>query len=275
MARNEEKAQAMLNKWLTMKKDLATGDKERRPFLSSDCHTLPEAERWRRQIIKEVSKKVTEIQNAGLGEHRLRDLNDQINKLLREKYHWQRRIKELGGPDYNRIEPRAFDADGRELPGGGGYKYFGAAKDLPGVKELFQKSAPKEMRRTRGDMYKGIDPDYYGYRDEDDGVLLKKEAEVEKIAVAAAVRAFKRPRQEDAKEQQQQQLQEEEEEEGEEEERLLAQSLAAATGTKAGGAAASAATSAAVKAHVPVPRQEDIQAALMEKKKRALMSKYV
>jgi len=25
MARNEEKAQAMLNKWLTMKKDLATG----------------------------------------------------------------------------------------------------------------------------------------------------------------------------------------------------------------------------------------------------------
>ena len=32
------------------------------------------------------------------------------------------------------------------------------------MKELFQKAAPKEMRRTRGDMYKGIDPDYYGYR---------------------------------------------------------------------------------------------------------------
>ena len=29
-----------------------SGDKERRPFLSSDCQTLPEAERWRRQIIK-------------------------------------------------------------------------------------------------------------------------------------------------------------------------------------------------------------------------------
>lgn len=62
---------------------------------------------------------------AGLGEHRLRDLNDQINKLLREKGHWQRRIKELGGPDYGRSEPIAYDADGRELPGGGGYKYFG------------------------------------------------------------------------------------------------------------------------------------------------------
>ena len=31
-----------------------------------------------------------------MGEHRLRDLNDQINKLLREKFHWQRRIK-VGG----------------------------------------------------------------------------------------------------------------------------------------------------------------------------------
>ncbi|TFJ80179.1 hypothetical protein NSK_008486 [Nannochloropsis salina CCMP1776] len=103
MARNEEKAQAMLNKWLTMKKDLATGDKERRPFLSSDCHVLPEAERWRRQIIKEVTKKVSEVQNAGLGEHRLRDLNDQINKLLREKYHWQKRIKELVG-GYIRVQ---------------------------------------------------------------------------------------------------------------------------------------------------------------------------
>lgn len=37
---------------------------------------------------------------AGLGEFKIRDLNDEINKLLREKGHWQDRIKELGGPDY-------------------------------------------------------------------------------------------------------------------------------------------------------------------------------
>lgn len=37
---------------------------------------------------------------AGLGEFRIRDLNDEINKLLREKRHWQDRIIELGGPDY-------------------------------------------------------------------------------------------------------------------------------------------------------------------------------
>uniref|UniRef100_A0A8C9P9C0 Pre-mRNA-splicing factor ISY1 homolog n=1 Tax=Spermophilus dauricus TaxID=99837 RepID=A0A8C9P9C0_SPEDA len=74
--------------------------KERRPFLASECTELPKAEKWRRQIIGEISKKVAQIQNAGLGEFRIRDLNDEINKLLREKGHWEVRIKELGGPDY-------------------------------------------------------------------------------------------------------------------------------------------------------------------------------
>ena len=40
------------------------------------------------------------LSTAGLGEFRIRDLNDEINKLLREKRHWEDRIKELGGPDY-------------------------------------------------------------------------------------------------------------------------------------------------------------------------------
>ena len=37
---------------------------------------------------------------AGLGEFKLRDLNDEINKLIREKGHWEDRIVELGGTDY-------------------------------------------------------------------------------------------------------------------------------------------------------------------------------
>lgn len=37
---------------------------------------------------------------AGLGEFRIRDLNDEINKLLREKRHWEVRIIELNGPNY-------------------------------------------------------------------------------------------------------------------------------------------------------------------------------
>ena len=43
---------------------------------------------------------MAQIQNAGLGEFRLRDLNDEINKLIREKRHWEHRIIKLGGPNY-------------------------------------------------------------------------------------------------------------------------------------------------------------------------------
>jgi pre-mRNA-splicing factor ISY1 len=36
----------------------------------------------------------------------------------------------------------SFDTDGQEIPGADGYKYFGAAKNLPKVRELFQKEVP-------------------------------------------------------------------------------------------------------------------------------------
>jgi len=58
---------------------------------------------------------------AGLGEFRIRDLNDEINKLLREKRHWENQISALGGPHYRRYGPKLFDAEGREVPGNRGY----------------------------------------------------------------------------------------------------------------------------------------------------------
>ena len=67
-------------------------EKERRPYLATECEDVKKAEKFRRQIIGEVSKKVAQIQNAGLGEFKLRDLNDEINKLLREKGHWEDRV---------------------------------------------------------------------------------------------------------------------------------------------------------------------------------------
>lgn len=51
----------------------------------------------------EICKKITAIQNPGLEEFKIRDLNDEINKLLRVKYAWENRIKVLGGPDYRYI----------------------------------------------------------------------------------------------------------------------------------------------------------------------------
>ncbi|KAG7400107.1 NineTeen Complex (NTC) component [Phytophthora boehmeriae] len=180
MARNEEKAQSLLNRWTSMKQDFADSFKNRRPYLASQCDNLKEAERWRRQIIREISKKVADIQNAGSSEHVIRDLNDEINKRIREKRHWERRIVQLGGSDYSRSQPQAYDADGAAVSGVGGYKYFGAAKNLPGVRELFEKQAPEPRKRTRLDMYKHIEPDYYGFRDDEDEQQLKDEKAAEK-----------------------------------------------------------------------------------------------
>ncbi|CAG5035673.1 unnamed protein product [Parnassius apollo] len=130
--------------------------------------------------------------NAGLGEFRIRDLNDEINKLMREKRHWEVQIKALGGPDHARVGPKMLDQDGKEVPGNRGYKYFGAAKDLPGVRELFEQEPPPPARRTRADLMRDVDADYYGYRDDDDGLLLPLEKEAEKKAIAQAIEEWRR-----------------------------------------------------------------------------------
>ena len=157
-----------------------------------------------------------------------------------------------------RCLPQVQDSEGKEIRDGvtgrgGGYRYFGAAKQLPGVRELFEKEPPRkvmprlstfpasdrgphgrhiagrsrvcsalerrsggasiiqgisglscrtgcrarssrgqagavrwagpggaQVRRTRHDMYKFIDADYYGFRDEEDGVLAAAEGPAEK-----------------------------------------------------------------------------------------------
>lgn len=58
---------------------------------------------------------------------------------MREKRHWEVQIKSLGGPDHARVGPKMLDQDGKEVPGNRGYKYFGAAKDLPGRQIVFNK----------------------------------------------------------------------------------------------------------------------------------------
>mmetsp|Transcript_6890 Transcript_6890/g.9862 ORF Transcript_6890/g.9862 Transcript_6890/m.9862 type:complete len:254 (+) Transcript_6890:137-898(+) len=184
MARPEEMAQNMMNKWVRMKEQgnetYTPLSKQKRPHLASQCEHLNDAEFWRRQILRQITGGIGKIQNPGLDEHTVRDINDDINKRLREKYHWNKRIKELGGPDYNAMEKKqqVAEAGGNEeqssLRGSDGYRYFGAAKELPGVKELFQKHALRMAKRKRGD-YSKINTDYYGWRDEEDGVLVELE----------------------------------------------------------------------------------------------------
>mmetsp|Transcript_25353 Transcript_25353/g.70929 ORF Transcript_25353/g.70929 Transcript_25353/m.70929 type:complete len:276 (-) Transcript_25353:123-950(-) len=255
MARNEEKANSMLNRFLAAKGADGKEPKKKRPYLATDCRDLNEADQWRQQILREIGRKVMEIQNAGLGEHRLRDLNDEINKLIREKGHWERRIVDLGGPNYAKSAPKVADNEGNVIADatgkGAGYRYFGAAKQLPGVKELFEKEKPRQIRRTRHDMYRHIDADYYGFRDDEDGMLEALEGPAEKKMRRQAL----------------------EEWEAEEAERQAA--YASAVGEGAGGEASGAEPAGEeFVAYVPLPDNKDIEKAIVDKKKADLLSKY-
>ncbi|MBA0851194.1 hypothetical protein Goshw_015033 [Gossypium schwendimanii] len=84
-SKDKEKAQSMLNQFITLKAEEKKKPKECNPFLAFECHGLVKANKWRQQIMRKINHKVTKIQNKGLGEHRLCDLNDKINKLIRQK----------------------------------------------------------------------------------------------------------------------------------------------------------------------------------------------
>ncbi|KAA6363901.1 MAG: putative pre-mRNA-splicing factor ISY1, partial [Streblomastix strix] len=168
MARSEEKANAMLNRFVAMKaeerKQLLP---EQRPFNINDCSDLARAQHWRKQVVLEITRKSNVIQNESIGEHRIRDLNDVINKLFVEKWRWEKKIIELGGPSL---------LDSMEQPK---YRFFGAAKNLDGVRELIAQQAPDTKQKTRRDLNKLIDYEYYGFADEDDPELLEAERKAE------------------------------------------------------------------------------------------------
>lgn len=188
-ARNSEKAQSMLFRFRAQQAaDLGIIDagRTRRPKNITETASIPACEKWRGQVLKEISRKISRIQESTLSDYQIRDLNDEINKGMREKHVWELHIRNLGGPNYMR-GTRVYDDDGKEIPGSGkGYRYFGRAKELPGVKELFEAAKPKVSDKpleNRADLRKLVDASYYGYNlDEEDGTLLAYEAGKEREA---------------------------------------------------------------------------------------------
>ncbi|KAL8648978.1 MAG: hypothetical protein Q9210_004677 [Variospora velana] len=180
MARNSEKAQSMLFRFRAAQAaDLGILDvgRTRRPRAITSVTSIPACEKWRGQVLKEISRKVSKIQETSLSDFQVRDLNDEINKLMREKHMWEVQIRGMGGPNYMR-GGKVYDEEGKEIPGGGkGYRYFGRARELPGVKELFEVKKPKEKGlEGRQDLRMKVDAGYYGYNlDEEDGALLDYE----------------------------------------------------------------------------------------------------
>jgi pre-mRNA-splicing factor ISY1 len=173
---------------------------DKRPRMASACQSLRECERWRGELLREISRKVAKIQDAGLTEYEVRDLNDGINGLMREKRHWENQIVALGGANYRR-NVAMLDDDGKEVPGTKGYKcasllpfpsplhcsrcrrYFGRAKELPGVKELFESRKKDEDEANAVQAFyakfTAPGPAYFGDLAEQDPTLLVHERAAE------------------------------------------------------------------------------------------------
>ncbi|SCV72429.1 BQ2448_3966 [Microbotryum intermedium] len=211
MARNEEKSQSMLYRFREAQAaELGLATKtDRRPRVAASCKDLKQCERWRGEILRVISRKVSKIQDSGLTDYEVRDLNDEINKLLREKHHWENQIVALGGANYKRVglAGRMKDADGKDVPGTRGYKYFGRAKDLPGVRDMFASRCMLPIRaygsqrdrsliydsfiaateeaeldshkKQRINLFANPAPGYYGDEDEIDASLLESERTAE------------------------------------------------------------------------------------------------
>ena len=102
------------------------------------------------------------------------------------RYYYFFSHSQLGGPDFalKRAATQSADVqgEGKEFYSHSGYKYFGAAKFLPGVREIFEQEkneAEEKKRKTRKELYSNILPDYYGWREYDDVELLLEEQAAE------------------------------------------------------------------------------------------------
>lgn len=137
------------------------------------------------------------------------------------------------------------------MPGGkgGGYRYFGAAKNLPGVRELFVREPVSRPKRTRAQIAKSVDADYYGYRDDDDGELERLEAEAEARAREDMIKRWKAEKGAAAVDDDD-----------------LAIPRTSAAGNE---------SDSVYLAHVPLPSEADIEKAILERRKRELMAKYL
>ena len=64
MARNEEKANAALNRWVSMKTTERLGFHDKRPLRTTAVTTVAEAEKWRSELVREIIEKAAQIQNG-------------------------------------------------------------------------------------------------------------------------------------------------------------------------------------------------------------------
>lgn len=189
MSRNTEKAQSALNRFQLAKSRSAgvlESNPQLRPKYVQLVKNLPQAEKWRSVVIGEISTNLTRIQDPNINHVQIRDINEHLNKLFREKRAWEHHIKLLGGADYTLLS--GGDA-GIKVKG---YRYYGRARELPDVQEMLKQTEEAEKKKKSRTSEKQeaevrlqirrerLGPFYYGCYDGDSSpVPTKKDVDKE------------------------------------------------------------------------------------------------
>ena len=162
------------------------------------CTSIPIAEQNRRDLLKEIHRKIGRIQDKELELTVVRTLNDEINESIEKIRVWDERIRELGGlsrRSQRRIEEfeaatinasESQQAQPELLQFEGKY-FFGRARELPEVQD-FQKHRQEvdkesvelsKLRKHRTEMYAQVNHIYYGLLNEDQEEAIRLEEDRE------------------------------------------------------------------------------------------------
>lgn len=128
----------MFNKWELMNRATQVRDIDEVMPAIHTLVTIPDCQKWHQIVQQQIGEKVALVQNTGLEQFKLKNLNDQINALILQKRQIEKQLRKIGGPDLH-----ADIETSNNIFNINGYYYFGAAKYLPGVYEEHQRLSKK------------------------------------------------------------------------------------------------------------------------------------
>jgi pre-mRNA-splicing factor ISY1 len=165
MSRPSEQAQNALNRFVRAQRESILGTRlSGRPRHTRECLNVSDAHQYRHQVISTLEDLILRIESSSLETDQVRALSAEINALSRERWRWEYRISDLGGPRYPhqplagaRGEPPFF-SDGKF--------YYGAARKLPEVAALVADAEQRRQLRSKEELLRRAGPSYFGLHDE-------------------------------------------------------------------------------------------------------------
>ncbi|CCD23156.1 Isy1p NDAI_0B01220 [Naumovozyma dairenensis CBS 421] len=159
MSRNVDKANSVLVRFQEQKAYEETNYKDysryKRPTRVTKVKSLEEALEWKRQVQLEINNKTSRIFDITSSDRQIRDLNDELNDLIKERNRWNWHISNNlnGGTIVKNAQNKEKILGGKLIHG---VRYFGRALELPEVQELI-KNEKKERESRHSKIAKYID----------------------------------------------------------------------------------------------------------------------